>query len=93
MLERLASAPISWGAGEVPGWGRIPALFVARGRGGAALRAVLDALADDRYDSWLVLEQDTAITADEPAVDGGPLRDATQSIAFINSAQTEEIHR
>jgi hypothetical protein len=52
-----------------------------------------DPLADHRYDGWLVLDLDTAITADEPAVDGGPLRDATQSIAFINSAQTEENHR
>jgi hypothetical protein len=50
-------------------------------------------LADHRYDGGLVLEQDTAITADEPAVDGGPRRDATRSLAFINSAQTEENHR
>jgi len=55
--------------------------------------AVLEALAEHRYDGWLVLEQDTAIIADEPAVDGGPMRDATQSIAFINSAQTEENDR
>jgi hypothetical protein len=42
------------------------------------------------YDGWLVLEQDTAIAADEPAADGGPMRDAAESIAFIHSAQTEE---
>jgi inosose dehydratase len=68
-------------------------LFVALGRGGAAVGAVLRALHDHEYDGWLVLEQDTAITADEPAVMSGALREATESIAFINSAQTEEIHR
>jgi inosose dehydratase len=68
-------------------------LFVPLGRGAAATAMVLEALAEHRYDGWLVLEQDTAITANEPAVDGGPLRDATESIAFINSAHTEERHR
>jgi inosose dehydratase len=68
-------------------------LFVPLGRGAAAVATVLEALAGHEYDGWLVLEQDTAITADEPAVDSGPRRDATESIAFINSAQTEERHR
>lgn len=68
-------------------------LFVALGRGGAHVATVLRALDDHGYDGWLVLEQDTAITADEPAVESGALRDAAESIAFINSAQTEEIHR
>jgi inosose dehydratase len=66
---------------------------VALGRGGAHVATVLRALDDHGYDGWLVLEQDTAITADEPAVDSGTMRDAAQSIAFINSAQTEEINR
>jgi len=68
-------------------------LFVALGRGGAHVATVLRALDDHGYDGWLVLEQDTAITADEPAVESGTLRDAAESIAFINSAQTEEINR
>jgi inosose dehydratase len=68
-------------------------LFVALGRGGAHVASVLRALDDHGYNGWLVLEQDTAITADEPAVQSGALRDAAESIAFINSAQTEEIHR
>ena len=78
MPERLAGAPISWG--------------VRRPRG-AHVATVLHALDDHGYDGWLVLEQDTAITADEPAVDGGALRDAAESIAFITSAQTEENNR
>jgi sugar phosphate isomerase/epimerase len=47
------------------------------------------------YDGWLVLEQDRAITADEPG--GGQARamlDTQQSIAFLNTAQkAEEINR
>jgi hypothetical protein len=62
--ERLAGAPISSEACDVPG-------------------------------GWLGLEQDTAITGDEPTVSGGPMRDARQSIAFLHhSARTmEEIDR
>jgi inosose dehydratase len=70
-------------------------LFLPLGRGGARIDATLDALASHGYDGWFVLEQDTAITADEPAVGGGPMRDARDSIAFLqNSAQTtQEVHR
>jgi hypothetical protein len=95
MPERLAGAPISWGPCEVPAWGRMPEaetvlaeIDLRRPRG-----TVLHARHDQGSDGWLVLEQDTAITADEPAVDSGALRDAAESIAFINSAQTEEINR
>lgn len=65
-------------------------LFAPLGRGSAPVGAVLEALDVHGYDGWLVLEQDTAIAADEPAADGGPMRDAAESIAFIHSAQTEE---
>jgi inosose dehydratase len=68
-------------------------LFLPLGRGAAGVAAVLEALDAHGYDGWLVLEQDTVIAADEPAADGGPTRDATESIALINSAQTEEINR
>jgi sugar phosphate isomerase/epimerase len=54
----------------------------------------LQALNEHGYDGWLVLEQDTAITADEPAVTRAPMLSAGQSIAFLNSAhRTEEINR
>jgi inosose dehydratase len=70
-------------------------LFTALGRGDARIAEVLDALQGHGYDGWLVLEQDTAITGDEPTVAGGPMRDARESIAFLhNSARTtEEINR
>jgi sugar phosphate isomerase/epimerase len=56
--------------------------------------ATLHALDEHGYDGWLVLEQDTAITADEPAGMDAPMLDAAQSIAFLNTAQrTEESNR
>jgi inosose dehydratase len=70
-------------------------LFRPLGRGGARIESVLDALTDHGYDGWLVLEQDTAITADEPTVQGGPIRDARESIAFLadSAPSTQEVHR
>jgi inosose dehydratase len=68
-------------------------LFLPLGRGDAGVAAVLHALDAHGYDGWLVLEQDTVIAADEPAADGGPTRDARESIALINTAQTEEINQ
>jgi hypothetical protein len=45
-------------------------------------------------DGWRVLEQDTAITADEPAVTGASMLAARPSVALNNSAhRTEEINR
>ena len=66
-------------------------LFTALGRGDARIAEVLDGLQGHGYDGWLVLEQDTAITGDEPTVAGGPMRDARESIAFLHqSARTTE---
>jgi inosose dehydratase len=70
------------------------ALFVPLGRGAAPITQTLQALNEHGYDGWLVLEQDTAITADEPAVTSAAMLAARQSIAFLNSAHTtEEINR
>ena len=70
-------------------------LFKALGQGDARIAEVIDALHAHGYDGWLVLEQDTAITGDEPTVAGGPTRDARQSIAFLHhtALTTEEINR
>jgi inosose dehydratase len=70
-------------------------LFTALGRGDARIAEVLDGLQGHGYDGWLVLEQDTAITGDEPTVAGGPMRDARESIAFLHQSArtTEEINR
>lgn len=70
-------------------------LFTALGKGDARIAEVMNALQGHGYDGWLVLEQDTAITGDEPTVDGGPMRDARESIAFLHQSArtTEEINR
>lgn len=70
-------------------------LFTALGRGDARIADVLEGLQGHGYDGWLVLEQDTAITGDEPTVAGGPMRDARESIAFLHQAARtrEEINR
>lgn len=70
-------------------------LFRALGHGDAQVAEVMDALRGHGYDGWLVLEQDTAITGDEPTVAGGPMRDARESIAFLHhtARMTEEINR
>jgi inosose dehydratase len=65
-------------------------LFRPLGRGVAKVAATLEALAEHGYDGWLVLEQDTAITADEPAVKSAPMHDAQESIGFLNMAQRTE---
>ena len=68
--------------------------FVPPGRGAAPAAQTPQALNERGYDGWLVLEQDTAITADEPAVTSASMLAATDSIAFPNSAHTtEEINR
>ena len=70
-------------------------LFKALGRGDAHVAEVMDALDAHGYAGWLVLEQDTAITGDEPTVTGGPMRDARESVAFLHQTArtTEEINR
>jgi len=72
-------------------------LFVPLGSGaagGGRISQTLQALNEHGYDGWLVLEQDTAITADEPAVTSASMLAARQSIAFLNTAHTtEEINR
>jgi hypothetical protein len=54
----------------------------------------LHALNEHGDDGWLVLEQDTAAIADEPAVTSTSMLAARQSVACNNSAhRTEEINR
>jgi inosose dehydratase len=70
-------------------------LFKALGQGDAHIADVLDALGAHGYAGWLVLEQDTAVTADEPTMAGEPMHDARESIAFLHHSalMTEEINR
>jgi inosose dehydratase len=60
-------------------------LFKALGLGDARIAGVMEALQAHGYAGWLVLEQDTAITGDDPTMAGGPMRDARGSIAFFTT--------
>jgi inosose dehydratase len=58
-------------------------LFKPLGEGDAGIDAVLEHLRD--YERWLVLEQDTAITGEEPPVGRGPVLDVRKSIEYLHT--------
>jgi inosose dehydratase len=58
-------------------------LFRPLGQGDARIDEVVRALDEQGYERWLVLEQDTAITGEEPTVGGGPVLDVGRSIEYL----------
>jgi inosose dehydratase len=60
-------------------------LFRPLGRGDAAIGDVVGLLDRDGYERWLVLEQDTTITGEEPPVGRGPVLDVQASIEYLAS--------
>ena len=57
-------------------------LFVPLGKGGVDIAGVIQALEDQGYRGWYVLEQDVSLKSDPP--DGeGPKADAIDSVAFL----------
>jgi inosose dehydratase len=61
------------------------------GKGDARIAEVIEALDRHGYERWFVLEQDTAITGEEPTVGSGPMLNVKESIAFLlNSAPTTQ---
>jgi inosose dehydratase len=60
-------------------------LFRPLGDGDARLDEVVALLDQTGYERWLVLEQDLAITGEEPPVDGGPALDVARSIEFLST--------
>jgi inosose dehydratase len=60
-------------------------LFRPLGRGDARIDEVVDLLDRAGYERWLVLEQDTAITGEEPPVGSGPVTDVRTSIEYLHS--------
>jgi inosose dehydratase len=58
-------------------------LFRPLGAGDVRIDEVLEGL--DGYARWLVLEQDTALTGEEPPVGSGPVTDVRQSIEYLHS--------
>jgi len=64
-------------------------LFRPLGQGDARIGEVLSALDQEGYERWLVLEQDTAITGQEPPVGDGPVLDVSQSIEYLTTLAPE----
>jgi inosose dehydratase len=59
-------------------------LFRPLGRGDVRIDEVVDLLHAAGYGRWLVLEQDTAITGEEPPVGRGPVIDVRTSIDYLH---------
>jgi inosose dehydratase len=68
-------------------------LFCPLGRGGAPIREVVVALEGSGYQGWYVLEQDTALTGDEPAPGTGPVDDVRDSVAYLRVLLEGELAR
>jgi inosose dehydratase len=60
-------------------------LFLPLGRGDASIGEVVGLLDRHGYERWLVLEQDTTITGEEPPVGRGPVLDVRASIEYLAS--------
>jgi len=60
-------------------------LFRPLGRGDSGIEEVVQLLDERGYERWLVLEQDTAITGEEPPVGSGPMLDVKESIAYLDN--------
>jgi inosose dehydratase len=58
-------------------------LFRPLGQGDARIGEVLAQLDAHGYERWLVLEQDAALTGEEPPVGSGPVLDVRASIEFL----------
>jgi len=87
-----AAVAARYRAGELTLMGATQAgLFRPLGRGDASIAQVLDELDAHGYERWLVLEQDAAITGEEPPVGSGPVLDVQASIEFLaNTAPRRE---
>jgi inosose dehydratase len=60
-------------------------LFRPLGQGDAGIDEVIDLLDRSGYARWLVLEQDTAITGQEPPAGRGPILDVRASIEHLHT--------
>ncbi len=58
-------------------------LFRPLGDGDAPIEAVVEQLDRHGYERWLVLEQDTTLTGEEPPVGRGPVIDVRRSIDYL----------
>jgi inosose dehydratase len=85
LAERLRSGELSLVEAVQAG------LFRPLGQGDAGIAEVVELLDRKGYERWLVLEQDTAITGEEPPVGSGPILDVQASVEYLNAlAPTKE---
>jgi inosose dehydratase len=87
-----AGVAARYGTGELTLVGATQAgLFRPLGQGDARISEVLAQLDAHGYEQWLVLEQDAALTGEEPPVGSGPVLDVRASIDFLmNTAPRRE---
>jgi len=62
-------------------------LFPNVGRGDLDIDRVIASLESSGYDGWYVLEQDTAITGDEPAPGEGPIEDVRANVTYLRELE------
>jgi inosose dehydratase len=79
LAERVRAGELSLVAATQAG------LFRPLGQGDSGIEEVVRLLDHHGYELWLVLEQDTAITGQEPPVGGGPIVDVRASIAYLDN--------
>jgi inosose dehydratase len=60
-------------------------LFKSLGRGDVPVDEVIRQLESSGYAGWYVLEQDQAITGDEPPPGAGPIDDVRESVAYLRA--------
>jgi inosose dehydratase len=60
-------------------------LFRPLGEGDASIDEVVGLLDRNGYERWLVLEQDTTLTGEEPPVGRGPVLDVRKSIDYLTT--------
>lgn len=78
-------------AGELTLMGAVQAgLFTPLGDGDADIEHVMAVLDEVGYEGWWVLEQDAAITGEEPGAGSGPILDVRRSIDFITTNDPKE---
>jgi inosose dehydratase len=61
-------------------------MFRPLGNGDAGIDEVVGLLDSVGYERWLVLEQDTAVTGEEPPVGEGPVLDVRRSIEYLKTS-------
>ena len=62
-------------------------LFPNVGRGDLDISGVIESLEGKGYDGWYVLEQDAAITGDEPPAGKGPIEDVLENVNYLRDLE------